>query len=436
MGRKWFLILAPVFIGISWRLGGVFFSLNATIDEVLMAWALILIVSLKRCTKDDMRVVFFRPNMLFLFFVGITFVFNLLIYGTLSPVSVLKLFLLNLKHYVFGPIIFYAAFLSIRKKEEARRLLGWLCIIGVIVSIYSILQYHLALTTGTYNHFLMYSNYGQENIWKLFAFRRAYGPLGSSSSLARYLIIPAILCIFTGLGGKDERGTPLYLGFALICIYAIGLSQTRGAFVALMVAVGLYFLWNRKTANIPYIIAFGIIAAIIFPNAMLDRFQTALMAENINETVNGRIDMWQWSAMATLEQNPITGLGHQLDIVFDNDFSWIFYQGGLLLLVPFLYLVAAPLLGALRLMRHRIPMIRDCGGMLFLMAAGMVLAAVTGRTYFSPKVSMEFWFAAAVVIRLAQIQAAENRRGPARRRTQRIGRLYSRRHLSGVAGPL
>lgn len=131
--------------------------------------------------------------------------------------------------------------------------------------------------------------------------------LGDGNDFALSLCILLPLMVELGL---SRRGIGRYLawGGALIVVFAIIATQSRGGTLGLVAVMA--YLWWRSPKKVPALvaIAFMAVAALIYaPDAYFTRMQTMTSGER-DGSAQGRIDAWK-GAIGMGVKNPVLGIG-------------------------------------------------------------------------------------------------------------------------------
>jgi putative inorganic carbon (HCO3(-)) transporter len=145
---------------------------------------------------------------------------------------------------------------------------------------------------------------------------RVYGPPGTSFisdnnaiSVALIMIIP----LAHYLAQHAQRRLVkygLYAGIALSCFAILG-SQSRGAFLAILVMAGFLWLKSRQKILIGSIVAGLLPLAIVFmPQTWVDRMETVRTYEE-DSSAMGRINAWTM-ALNVANDRPLVGGGFKL----------------------------------------------------------------------------------------------------------------------------
>jgi probable O-glycosylation ligase (exosortase A-associated) len=120
-------------------------------------------------------------------------------------------------------------------------------------------------------------------------------------------ILPVILYL------REQSATPLIrrglLALFLLAIFAVIGTQSRGAFISLVVFAG--FFWWRSKQKIIYIgvaLMLAIPAIAFMPSSWTDRMSTIKTAAADDDSFRGRVDAWIVNTRFALEY-PLTGAG-------------------------------------------------------------------------------------------------------------------------------
>ena len=122
-------------------------------------------------------------------------------------------------------------------------------------------------------------------------------------ALLQVMALPLILYLYTTSG---RRAKLLLIGMALLCLYGIILTQSRGGFLALVVVGGL-ILWRSSLSKSAKwrivalaVVAFGILAG----TAWKERIRTMWDPQTeYDQTAGGRTDLWK-ASLVLLAKRP------------------------------------------------------------------------------------------------------------------------------------
>lgn len=175
------------------------------------------------------------------------------------------------------------------KGKLAENMYNIFIIFGMIISIYMIAQ---AITLVNIN------------AWTRVSISEAI----DVNHLSSYLLVPFLL----GLHNSNTKSTK-YLIPTLIILSAIISTQSRGAFIAVMISVGLYYMINLRKQGIRLrhilIIVIGIVLIlVVIPDEFLFRVREMFTNKDVILRGSGRSTIWGW-ALQEFKSSPIIGIG-------------------------------------------------------------------------------------------------------------------------------
>lgn len=135
---------------------------------------------------------------------------------------------------------------------------------------------------------------------------------GGAFDLAAYLVLP-MLVAQTGLR-RPGRRWPWVL-FLVLGLYAVAVSQTLTAIVALVVASLMFWLlvlpWRRvaAVAAVLAVVGSGLAIGVTPLRVRIAKKVESLKSGDLNQVLTGRLDGW-WAALWMFRQHPLLGVGH------------------------------------------------------------------------------------------------------------------------------
>jgi O-antigen ligase len=186
------------------------------------------------------------------------------------------------------------------------RLMRWLTIPAVALASVAILQVH-----GLFQPFQFGVGAHDERL-------QVTALAGNPADLAAFLVLPALLAQVglaqVGLAAA-RRGRGWLWGGALgACVYALVVTQTLTAMMALAVASAVFWgltLPPRRSLQL----AAGVLAAVVLVGALVTPMRTRVLAKaaeaaagDWNAVLTGRVDAWR-VALWMLGEHPWTGVG-------------------------------------------------------------------------------------------------------------------------------
>jgi O-antigen ligase len=406
--RKGFLYLAPIMIGIYWRFAAVTAQRNFTVDEVVFLVALIKIIQELIGRRLPSRVPVIKWYVIFLAVMLFTYAEGILLSQSFDRSMFNDVVLLKIKERLYFPIVYLATFILIRTPDEGLKVLRWTALIAIPLCLYAIIQFHFFILPGegTSSSFWLYSWYNDNFFWVVFTMRRAFGTLNHPSALGRYMMFTVVLGIALAIHRTKLKWRRMGLVAAVIGFYTLGISGSRGPMLALGVAMALLLYLERRaiTRNLVIFLIFVFTLSFAVPEVMSERMGT-FVEEGMNEAnVDARFEWWNENLSKVLDENPLTGLGPQYETGgYDSDFVYLIVEGGILLLIAFGLVLAA-------IAWHGYAGIRwgdDLAQMAGVIVIGCIVAAIgaalSGQTFLVTKIGLEFFFILGVCNKIISI---------------------------------
>lgn len=213
----------------------------------------------------------------------------LLIWG-LYILNKSPMFFLGVKYYIFTiltPFILFQVINNIKLNEKLlRKLFQVLFFVGFVLGIGSVF-------------YIFFEGYDPRA--RLTSFWTAF------NMVSGYLMIIFMFNLSFLINRKKNESITLYSVSILFILFGIFLTQTRGVWVATIMAIALFFL-KRPKIIIPAVLFFGIFAY-FFPGVILDRFSTVVNFTKDASAV-GRMQAWLSSALLIMN-NPFLGYGFE-----------------------------------------------------------------------------------------------------------------------------
>lgn len=173
--------------------------------------------------------------------------------------------------------------------------------------------------------------YGQRFSWSVFAdadASRVYALIGNANFLAHYLLLSFFLVLF--LVYFDQKFKFFYLALAILIIPVILFTQSRGAFVAMVIVLVLLFgvyivkIWRtsqKKALMTAFIFLFCILVASQFLSQRFTKYSWQ------DATIETRLVAWNAAYQGFLEK-PILGWGrNNFQLIFNKYLDTKIYKG-------------------------------------------------------------------------------------------------------------
>ncbi len=246
------------------------------------------------------------------------------------------------------------------------------------------------------------------------------GEEGEPNTLGGYLIL--MLSITLGVLVSDNRPKrkPFLLVLLGIFFVTLGLTLSRGSWVALipMIFTLIYFTNKRFAIVIPLLFAIAF-SPILLPQSVKDRvYYTFLQPHDrgdvqigefrLDQSTSARVLTWKQVLTRDFAKHPILGYGVTGYGFVDAQYPRVLAETGLLGLSFFVLLLAAIYRYALR--AHRVtkdPLFKGLtlgylGGFV-----GLLFHAVGANTFIIVRIMEPFWFLTAMVVMIPKIESLE-----------------------------
>ncbi len=232
---------------------------------------------------------------------------------------------------------------------------------------------------------------------------RIYGTFVHPNPLAFYLVIPLVLLLFFLLESEKRK-----LSYAVYCLLApiflvvLGLTFTRGAWLALIIALGIIGLYRYRLI----LLAAGMFGIVLFFTvpSINERVQNLVTADPLS-AVSWRINLWK-DAWGYVKEKPIVGYGtgtaeakilEKRGPLFGstkphNDFLKIVLENGIVGLFFFLWLLASILLKTLsHYSRARSPHVKTLALFLFSASVGIFVSSFADNMLANTPIQWMYW---------------------------------------------
>lgn len=328
---------------------------------------------------------------------------------------------------ISGVIIFYLI-ASQRSKTRVKSLITTMIVASFLISLYGIYQYFFG-----FEHTLNYLESIGKNILTqsqyvrdILVGKRIISSFFSPSILAGYLIM--IIPLSAGflinnlhLKGykyfeerKAKKKTLTLTTISLSTIFiALVLTKSMGGYLALVLALIVFFILSVKHLNIPkeilsrriYPIAIIILVIIILIGSfiLISRAPRLIDLTNSQNSITQRLNYWQ-ATIRIIKDYPLTGIGlgnfgsvyfryknqNALDSNFShNSFLQIWAETGMLGIIAFFWIIFL----FFRLTRNCLKILNQRGLTIGLIAAGtaFLIHNLVDYSYFISQVSFHWW---------------------------------------------
>jgi hypothetical protein len=233
---------------------------------------------------------------------------------------------------------------------------------------------------------------------------RAYSIIENPNGLGAFLLLGALLAISLALAPLPKRQRLAMAAVALVLAAGIGVTFSRGAWLALIVAgFALAALAYRRL--FAALVGLALLAPFVAPPAFLNRLTFVLSEQYLAKSLAaGRLLMWD-VALRRIVNAPLFGsgmgtFGGTTAVMFGYHVLWVdnFYlqlaaEGGLILLLAFLWLLLRAGKGLIAAtLDQEDPYLRAVSAGIFGGFVAVVLANFTAGVWETLTVGAAFWF--------------------------------------------
>ncbi len=251
------------------------------------------------------------------------------------------------------------------------------------------------------------------------------GDAGEPNTLGGYLIfiiaINLSLVLQPGIIPQPKYRR-LLLWITAISIFPFFLTNSRGSWAAAIpVLIAYIFLSNRRWIIIGFTAFFLLMAPIILPDAVIDRFRytfqkqtgyAATLQENIggvtlDTSASERIRSWR-DAWQGIKKSPIIGYGITGWRFLDAQYMRVLIETGFIGLGLFLYLLYSVLLETWKVFKNaKIPFFKYFAQGFFVATIAMMTHSIGANTFIIIRIMEPFWLVCGLVISIPYIEKIE-----------------------------
>lgn len=318
--------------------------------------------------------------------------------------------------YMFA---FFIGFYLLADKQQFLQALKVLSAIGFIAGLYGVVQVVLGVETP-----LGWVQEGESTTTRAFSFVTSPNVLGSYMAL----IAPITVGLALYVTGRTER--LIWFGAALTTLLALVLTGSRGAWIALAVALFVCcYVWKKRWAG--YLVLAGIVGILglyyVVPEStpvigtIKNRIFTLFTPEYLEASMKaGRLERWV-TAYDRMRLEPLfgVGLGHHGGAVGSRHFGTIYTDSYLFKSIAELGLIGVSLLIGLILMifRYASKVVRSLIGkpeffIVLGLFGGLIAVALHNMVeniFEVPFMSLYFWLFGGFLVALYADQSTEKR---------------------------
>lgn len=138
--------------------------------------------------------------------------------------------------------------------------------------------------------------------------------LENSNAFAAWIGFPVLGLIMWAYNIRDLRHKAVLWGMAVVIIIPFGLTVSRGSFLALTVAAGLFIVFSLQLPSKQKVVLnFILLGASFFLATKVDIYQEIVYGYTARlEKDTGRTHLWQ-AALEAINENPAVGVGQAAD---------------------------------------------------------------------------------------------------------------------------
>ena len=305
-------------------------------------------------------------------------------------------FFFVLKYFEYF-IVYFMVVNHIESKEQINRFLACLFITCFLVSVYGLIQIPAGgRVTAPFE-----------------------GEIGEPNTFGGYLLFVGALAI--GLYPKMENSKAKHLiGILILTILPpLLFTQSRSTYLA-MIPVGLYLALRstRPAIIIGLMVSFLIVSPFLLPKAVIERVkftfsqrkhleQIQIGQVRLDTSLSARLNSWQHAALAGLK-HPIIGHGVTGYKFLDAQLPRVFAETGLIGLAAFFYLIYSIFkLAFNRVKQVKTPYYNGLAIGFIAGLIGLIFHSIGTNTFIIVRIMEPFWFAAAIVFALPEIEERE-----------------------------
>lgn len=301
-----------------------------------------------------------------------------------------------LKYFEYYLLFFLVANI-IKNRKEAKAFIYCLIFVSLIISIYAWHQH----ASGIERVSTPFEN----------------PEMGESNTLGGYLVL--LMSIVAGLA-LNTRWAQERVAFSVILALsfpALLFTLSRGSWLAFFASVATLFFLTRKGKAILIVgaLVMALLLPILAPKTVHTRLRATFVGEKkvqifnisfkLDESAMARIETWR-VGLARWRQSPLIGKGvSSAGPAFDNQYTRILIETGLLGLAGFFWILWALARYALFLRREywndRFAVGLIAGFLAGL--AGLMIHCFSAATFIIIKIMEPFWFLAALVVMLPEL---------------------------------
>jgi putative inorganic carbon (HCO3(-)) transporter len=255
---------------------------------------------------------------------------------------------------------------------------------------------------------------------------RAYSIIGNPNGLGAFLLLGSLLSL--GLALTRGLGKVQRVAMAIVCaVHLAGVAVTfsRGAWLGLGAGILAMIILAHRRYLVP-LVAAGVLAWFVVPRQFVDRLTFAFSSTYIAKSLTaGRLYVWKM-ALGDIAAHPLFGVGMGTfggtsAVLFNYSRLWVdnFYlqlaaEGGLILLVLFLWVLVRGAKGLLKgYALAPDPFLRALAAGVFGGWVAVAVANVTASVWETLVVGVGFWFlgglAASAALHPSEVGAAEEK---------------------------
>jgi O-antigen ligase len=299
----------------------------------------------------------------------------------------------TLKYFEYF-LLFFMVYNTARDAQNIRYLLRCMIVVFVLISLYAWYQHHAGVDRAS---------------------TPFEGQGGEANTLGGYCVLMLMYCLSLFLHGKNPREKVLCLAGVVLGFPALLFTLSRGAWVAVVPALAMFWLLTKRGKVFLLIVAaFAVLGATwLFPRNVQERFTYTFDDQRtftffgkdftVDESTAARIDAWQ-IGYDRWRRAPVWGLGvGSVGAAVDNQFTRIFVETGVVGFI-FFVMVFVQLFNICSHMLRRWRYDEEKYGLVagfYSGIVGMVFLSFSMAPFIIIRIAEPFWFMAAGVAILA-----------------------------------
>lgn len=242
---------------------------------------------------------------------------------------------------------------------------------------------------------------------------------GEPNTFAGYLLLMMSLMLGFFIYAQKRKERILWFGAFIFTFVPFIMTLSREGWVSLVPMLLVYIVLSKR-ARYPlifFLVMFGLLLPFVTPKVVKDRAQDTFSAERqyeiagrkfyVSESTAARIDAWKL-AMTKLSMRPIIGAGVPGGSVIDNQYVRVLIETGFVGFVSFLWMISQLFRMSVRVYKQsEDPFSRSLSIGFICGIIALLTQSMGGAVFILIRIMEPFWFLAALVLALPEVQADE-----------------------------